>query len=224
MDGNGRWAEKQGLERFKGHIAGVKSVRQAIETCLQNGVEYLTIYTFSTENWGRPQQEIDALMELFCQSVVSNLDDLMGKGVRVKTIGSKEELGSAVKEHLSFIENKTANLDKLTLVIALNYSSKSELVRMTKKIAQECLDAELEPKDIDENCIAQRLDTESFPNPDLLIRTGGEYRLSNFLLWQCAYSELYFTPVLWPDFNQSEFEKALEEYKRRERRFGLIIK
>ncbi len=207
MDGNGRWAAGQGLDRLQGHGKGAESVKACIEGAIRAGVGFLTFYAFSTENWARPTEEVEGLMGLFCSSVASETDELVRQGVRVKVIGSREELSPRVKEHISLIESETATGDRLTVVLALNYSSRDEIRR-----AVEMAGVDFE----------NHLDTAGIPDPDLIIRTGGEKRLSNFLLWQGAYSELYFTDTMWPEFTQADFNDALAEYAARERRFGKI--
>ncbi len=223
MDGNGRWAKEQGKERFEGHIAGVKSLRNTIEAALDYKISYLTAYAFSTENWGRPKEEVDALMELFVKSVKSQTPDLLAKGVSVKIIGDMDALSSEVRSALNFIEEETASCEKLTLVMAVNYSSRDEIKRATQALANNIKLGEIEGSaEISEKSIEYSLDTAFIPDPDLIIRTGGEYRLSNFLLWQAAYSELYFTDVHWPEFGAEHLRIAIEEYSRRDRRFGKL--
>lgn len=222
MDGNGRWAKERGRERAEGHIAGVDSVRRTVEAAIEVGVEYLTIYAFSTENWGRPQAEVDALMELFTASVKSETPSLCKQGVKVVVIGDRAPFSQKVSESLSYIEEQTQHGDKLTFVIALNYSSRDEICRATRSIAKRVESGELTAEDITAELIEGALDTASIPDPDLIIRTSGESRLSNFLLWQASYAELYFPEVLWPDFNKADFDKAIEVYSMRDRRYGLI--
>ncbi len=222
MDGNGRWAKERGRERAEGHIAGVDSVRRTVEAAIEVGVEYLTIYAFSTENWGRPQAEVDALMELFTASVKSDTPSLCKQGVRVVIIGDRAPFSQKVSESLNYIEEQTQHGEKLTFVIALNYSSRDEISRATRAIAQRVESGELRAEDVTTELIKGALDTASIPDPDLIIRTSGESRLSNFLLWQASYAELYFPEVLWPDFNKADFDKAIEVYSMRDRRYGLI--
>ena len=222
MDGNGRWAQQHGKERYYGHIQGVTPVRTAVKAAIRNGVRYLTLYTFSTENWGRPAEEIDALMELFCRSVVNELVNLSQQGVRIRMIGDRNRFSDEVRQALAEAEARTATSDKLTLILALNYSSRDEIVRAVRRIAGRVQTGELAPETIDETIIGESLYTAEFPDPDLVIRTSGEYRLSNFLLWQSSYAELWFPEVLWPDFTEEWFDKAIEEYGRRERRYGLV--
>lgn len=222
MDGNGRWAQQLGKERYEGHIAGVESVRASVRAAVRNGVKYLTLYAFSTENWGRPQQEVDAIMELFCRSVISETEELQRQGVRVVVIGRRNRFSERVREHLEAIERQTARGDKLTLVLAFDYSSRSEIVAGVRSLARRVAAGELLPDEIDEQMISASLYTASIPDPDLIVRSGGESRLSNFLLWQASYAELYFPSVLWPDFNEAQFDAAVEEFARRDRRYGLV--
>lgn len=222
MDGNGRWATQHGLERFEGHIRGVESVRRVIKAATRHGVRYLTLFAFSTENWGRPAAEVDALLELFCKSVINETPELAAQGVRVKIIGDKERFPENVKKHLEQIETQTASGERLTLLLALNYSSRNEIVQAIQNLARQAVTKTISPQEITEQTVSEALYTADYPDPDLLIRTSGEQRLSNFLLWQAAYAELCFTPVLWPDFTEKDFAQALDEYGRRERRFGLV--
>ncbi len=222
MDGNGRWAKQHGKERFEGHIAGVESVRASVRAALRHGVAYLTLYVFSTENWGRPEQEVDALMELFCRSVMNETPELVRQGVRIRMIGDRSRFSEKVRRYLSEAETSTASCEKLTLILALNYSSRSEIVRATQRIARRVQAGELVPEAIDEQTIGSALDTAPYPDPDLVIRTSGECRLSNFLLWQLSYAEMWFPEVLWPDFTEAWFDKAIEVYGTRDRRYGLV--
>ncbi len=224
MDGNGRWAASRGKSRSWGHAQGAESIRTCIMAARRMGVRYITFYTFSTENWGRPADEVSALMELLCENVVRETPELARQGVRVVVIGSRAALSERVKAHIERIENETASGRDLTMVLAINYSSRSEIVHAASQIATRAMAGEFAPVMVTERSIAEELYTAGMPDPDLLIRTGGEMRLSNFLLWQAAYAELYFTPVMWPDFGEKEFAEALEEYARRERRFGKIDK
>lgn len=229
MDGNGRWALARGLERVHGHVQGAESVKACMTAAMKAGVKWLTLYAFSTENWGRPAEEVDALMELFCENVVEQTDELVARGVRVKVIGARAGLSEKVRAHIGMVESATGGGDKLTVVLALNYSSRGEIVRAAAQIVREAMEWEgstqgdkLAPVMVTERVLSEKLDTAGMPDPDLIIRTGGEMRLSNFLLWQSAYAELYFTPVMWPDFDEDQFNEALAEYARRERRFGRI--
>lgn len=222
MDGNGRWAEQRGKERYEGHIAGVESVRVALRRAAKWGVKYLTVYAFSTENWGRPTEEVNALMELFCKSVVNETPDLIKEGVRLRVIGERERFSEKVQHYLRSAEEETAGGGTITLVLALNYSSRDELTRTMRKIAGRVEAGELKPEEVTEEVISSSLDTAFMPDPDLVIRTSGECRLSNFLMWQSSYAELWFPEVLWPDFSNEDFDRAVEEYQHRDRRFGLV--
>lgn len=222
MDGNGRWAELRGKERCEGHAAGVEPVRASLRAAVRHGVKFLTLYAFSTENWGRPEAEVDALMELFCQSVVHETPELVRQGVRVRMIGERSRFSEKVQQALASIEEQTARGEVLTLILALNYSSRSEITRAVRSLARKAAAGELDPEQIGEETISAALDTAPYPDPDLIMRTSGEQRLSNFLLWQASYAELWFPEVLWPDFTEREFDRAIEEYARRDRRFGLV--
>lgn len=222
MDGNGRWAKQHGKQRYEGHIAGVESVRRVLRAAKVGGVKYLTLYAFSTENWGRPAAEVEAIMELFCKSVVSETPELVKQGVKVQIIGERQRFSERVVELIDQIESNTAQGKELTLVLAFNYSSRREIMLATQQIARRVAEGELKAEDISEQTIAQSLMTKTIPDPDLIIRTSGECRLSNFLLWQASYAEFYFPEVLWPDFDEEEFAKALEVYAQRERRYGLV--
>lgn len=224
MDGNGRWAESRGLERYMGHLEGVESVRRTVKAAIKEGVEYVTLYAFSTENWGRPQAEVDALMEILCKSISAETPELVKQGVRVRMIGDRERFSHKVQEHIAFIEQSTSGQSRLTLILALNYSSRSELVRSSRILAHRVATGEITADQIDEQMLCSTLYTAEFPDPDLVVRTSGECRLSNFLLWQSSYAEFYFPEVLWPDFDEVEFHKALEVYASRERRFGVLNK
>lgn len=222
MDGNGRWAKQHGKERYEGHIAGVESVRRVLRAATTHGVKYLTLYAFSTENWGRPAAEVEAIMELFCKSVVAESPELIREGVKVQIIGERRGFSSRVVELIDQIERATEGGQRLTLVLAFNYSSRRELMLATQDIARRVKTGEISADEISEQTIAQSLMTRSMPDPDLIIRTSGECRLSNFLLWQASYAEFYFPEVLWPDFDEEEFEKALEVFASRDRRYGLV--
>lgn len=223
MDGNGRWAKQRGLERYEGHIAGAKSVKAVIRAAGKAGVEYITLYTFSTENWGRPEAEINAIMELFCYMVVSQVDELIELGVKVKIMGERDRFPQKVRDMIEHVEAKTAKCDKLTVILAFNYSSRREMVLATRDIARRVAAGEIAVEDIDEKLFSASLLTAGVPDPDLIIRTSSEYRLSNFLLWQASYSEFYFPDVLWPDFGEEDFNRALDIFAGRERRYGLVI-
>lgn len=218
MDGNGRWAMERGKERTYGHQAGVEAVRRITSECTRLGVKYLTLYTFSTENWNRPADEVAALMGL----VLTSLEDeiFMKNNVRFRVVGDLERLPEVVRQKLSATEEHTAKNDAMTMVVALSYSSKLELVRTMQQIASEVKDGQMDINDIDEKTIDSRLWTNFMPDPDLLIRTGGEVRISNYLLWQIAYSELYFCDTYWPDFDEAELHKAILSFQSRQRRYG----
>lgn len=222
MDGNGRWAKQRNKERYEGHIAGVESVRAVVRAAVRRGVSWLTLYAFSTENWGRPSAEVDAIMELFCRTVASEAEDLANQGVRVRIMGERTRFSTTVLEMIDRIEEATKGGERLTLVLAFNYSSRREMVLAAQNIARRVANGELSANAIDEATFAASLMTYDIPDPDLIIRTSGECRLSNFLLWQASYSEFYFPEVLWPDFKEEEFDKALEVYATRERRYGLV--
>ena len=222
MDGNGRWAKQRGKDRSEGHFAGMMALRATVKAAAEMGVKYLTVYAFSTENWGRPQAEVDALMELVCTGVEMNTPELCQEGVRVEIIGDRRRFSEKVNAALDRITSKTAQGERMTLVLALNYSSRSELTFAVQQLAQKVTDGELQPSDIDEKAIAQSLYTASMPDPDLIIRTSGECRLSNFMMWQASYSEFYFTDVLWPDFGAEALEEAIKAYNGRDRRYGLV--
>ena len=222
MDGNGRWATQRGLERQEGHIAGAEAVSAAVRAAAKAGVDYVTLYTFSTENWGRPEAEINAIMELFCHMVASRAEELAEQGVRVKIMGERSRFSEKVLSKIDDIEHTTAEGKRLTLILAFNYSSRREMLLATQAIARRVAAGEIEVEDIDEAMFSASLMTADIPDPDLIIRTSGEYRLSNFLLWQASYSELYFPEVLWPDFGEEDFNRALEMYAGRERRYGLV--
>lgn len=222
MDGNGRWAKLRNKDRSYGHMHGVEPIRAAVRAAVRNGVEYLTLYAFSVENWNRPTKEVDTLMELFCQSVVSESEELQRQGVRVSMIGNRYAFSRQVQESLHRIETETASGQRLHLILALNYSSRAELVYATQCIAQKVADGALKVAQIDEHTISSALYTATYPDPDLIIRTSGEMRLSNFLLWQASYAEFYFPEVLWPDFTEASFDEALEQYALRDRRFGRV--
>ena len=218
MDGNGRWATEHGKPRSYGHQAGVETVRRITSECTRLGVKYLTLYTFSTENWNRPETEIAALMGL----VLSSLEDeiFMKNNVRFKVIGDIERLPVEVQRKLQETIDHTANNTAMTMVVALSYSARWEITKAMKDIAKKALDGQLSVDDITEDTVSQSLTTASIPDPDLLIRTGGELRISNYLLWQIAYSELYFCDTFWPDFNEADLHKAIADYQHRQRRFG----
>jgi len=222
MDGNGRWAKQQGAQRIYGHENGVKAVRETVEAAAEIGVEYLTLYAFSTENWNRPQEEVDALMQLLVHTISGETPTLNKNNIRLQAIGDLKSLPGNCYAELQEAIEKTKNNTRTTLVLALSYSSRWEITNAVKEIAKKIENKTLQVSEINENTIHQHLCTAQMPEPELMIRTSGEYRISNFLLWQLAYAELYFTDKLWPDFNKEEFYKAIISYQNRERRFGKI--
>jgi len=222
MDGNGRWAKKRGLPRVAGHHEGVNSVRVIVETCGQLGVQYLTLYTFSTENWKRPQDEVSILMRLLLSSLKDECDNLNRNNVRLKTIGDISALPEEVQDEFIDAIELTKNNTGLTLVLALSYSGRWDINTAVRSIARDVKEGRLRPDQVTDEVISAHLATKGIPDPDLLIRTSGELRISNFLLWQLAYSEMYVTDVLWPDFRKREFYDAVTSYQNRERRFGLV--
>ncbi len=220
MDGNGRWAKEKGKLRVFGHRNGVKAVRQTVETAAEIGIEVLTLYAFSTENWNRPKLEVEMLMSLLVSSLKKELKLLTDNNISLRAIGEINTLPKKAQKELNEVIEKTKNNTRLILNLALSYSAKEELVNAFKNISKKIVNNELSIKNIDENTINNHLYTRNLPNVDLVIRTSGEKRISNFLLWQIAYAELYFTPIYWPDFNKEEFIKAIIDYQQRERRFG----
>ncbi|PID88402.1 MAG: di-trans,poly-cis-decaprenylcistransferase [Bacteroidia bacterium] len=220
MDGNGRWAKQRGNQRIFGHKNGVRAVRETVETAGKLGVEFLTLYAFSSENWKRPKSEVNGLMSLFIQAVKNETENLMQNNVRMAAIGNLRQLPSKVQKNLYEIIEKTAQNTGLTLILALSYGASEEITEAVKSIARKVKENQLTINEITPKILSQHLQTSAFPNPDLLIRTGGELRISNFLLWQIAYTEFYFTETLWPDFSKEIFLKAIENYGQRERRFG----
>ena len=222
MDGNGRWAKKQGHERLYGHNFGVEAVRETLKAAKELKVDYLTLYAFSTENWNRPKEEVDGLMDLLVRSISGEIDELMSSNVRLMTIGNTEGLPPACRTELQDAIDKTKNNTGIALVLALNYSSRWEITHATRLIAEEVKAGKFEPSEITEEMICSKLTTSSIPDPELLVRTSGECRVSNFLLWQIAYTEFHFTEVLWPDFKGEDLYKAVLDYQSRERRFGKV--
>ncbi|MFG0257286.1 MAG: isoprenyl transferase [Phycisphaerales bacterium JB043] len=220
MDGNGRWANQRGLERWEGHRAGVEAVRRTLESARDLGIHYLTLYSFSSENWKRPRDEIDALMELLSHSLRSETSRLIEHNIRLLHIGDIEGLPEAAQRDLTRAIEDTAHCDGHTLILALNYGSRDEITRATRSLASRVREGELEPADITPELIGDTLDTSGVPEPDLLIRTAGEMRLSNFLLWQLCYAEIHVTRTLWPDFDGDSLRAALDDFAQRDRRFG----
>ena len=220
MDGNGRWAKRQGLARMFGHKQGVETVHNITEAAAEIGIDYLTLYTFSTENWNRPKEEVDALMSLLVDTIVKETPTLMKNNVRLLTIGDTDRLPEAARRKFEGCIEETAGNTGLKLVIALSYSARWEIVNAARRMAADAVAGKLRAEDISEQTVSEYMTTRDMPDPDLLIRTSGELRISNFLLWQLAYSELYFTDCLWPEFTVDEFYKAIIDYQSRERRFG----
>ena len=221
MDGNGRWAKARGLDRSEGHVEGVNTVRRITEEASALGIGYLTLYTFSTENWNRPKEEVDALMHLIVIAIERETPDLIKNNVRLTMIGDINSLPDEARQRLKRCFADTSACNGLTLVLALSYSSRWEIVEAARKLAARAAAGEIKPCDIDAAMFSDSLSTAGMPDPDLLIRTGGDQRVSNFMLWQIAYSELYITPTYWPDFSGSDFRLAIAEYQKRQRRFGL---
>ncbi|MGJ8532484.1 MAG: isoprenyl transferase [Alphaproteobacteria bacterium] len=222
MDGNGRWAQQRGLPRIAGHRAGVESLRKTIGHALKLKLEYLTLFSFSSENWSRPASEVDAIMGLLRRFVRSDLAELNAKNVRIRIIGSRDNLPADILNYLVEAENTTEANTGMTLIVAFNYGARDEICRATQKIAHRVAKGELRPDEIDEALLSLELDTSGLPDPDLLIRTSGESRLSNFLLWQSAYTEFVFLDVFWPDFAEGDFDQALEHFAKRDRRYGNV--
>ena len=223
MDGNGRWAKRRGLPRTAGHAQGARVVEQILEDADHMGIRYLTVYAFSTENWSRPDSEVKALMNLLRTYMKTSLAKCAKNNVRIRVIGDKSRLDKDLQASIANLEKETASNTGIGFQIAINYGSRDEMVRAVQAAAQKVKDGEIRPEDITENFISDSLDTCGIPDPDLLIRTGGEQRISNFLLWQTAYSELYFCDAAWPDFNKNELEKAVDAFNNRERRHGGLI-
>ena len=222
MDGNGRWAEARGKNRLSGHKQGVISVLNTIEAASMAGVEFLTLYTFSTENWNRPATEVDGLMELFVASISHYTEDMIKKGVRLKFIGDRQGLSDKVRQAMETIEQRTAHNTTITVMPAVNYGGRQEILHAVKTIARDVQNSTLSIEEIDQQSFSAKLYTADTPDPELMIRTSGEMRISNFLLWQLSYAEFYICDVHWPEFSKEEFHKALESYKSRGRRFGGV--
>lgn len=222
LDGNGRWAKKKGMPRSYGHTQGSKNVERICEDAYKMGVKYLTVYAFSTENWKRPKDEVDTLMNLLRNYMKTCLKTAEKNRMRVRVIGDKTALAEDIQKRIAELEEATKDNDGLCFQIALNYGSRDEMLRAMKKLAADCVDGKVGLEQVDEGLFETYLDTHDIPDPDLMIRTSGEQRLSNYLLWQLAYSEFYFTDVLWPDFTKEDLEKAIEYYNCRDRRFGGV--
>lgn len=222
LDGNGRWAKAKGMPRNYGHIQGAKTVEEICEAAYNMGIQYLTVYAFSTENWNRPKDEVDALMKLLRNYMKNCLKTASKNNMCVRIIGKKSRLDDDIRKSIEQLEEATKNNTGLHFSIAINYGGRDELVRAARKVAEKAAKGELKPEEITEDIVESNLDTAGLPDPDLLIRTCNEQRISNFLLWQLAYTEFYFTPVPWPDFSKEELVKAVEAYNHRDRRFGLL--
>jgi len=221
MDGNGRWAMGKGMERISGHQTGVESVRRVAEACSEIGVQNLTLYAFSTENWNRPKYEVDALMELLVRTISGEMQTFIDNNIRLRAIGNLDQLPEACREELNLAMSKTSKHDGLNLILALSYSARWDILNAGKKMSNDVLQGIINPLEINENIFKSYLSTAAFPDPELLIRTSGEHRISNFLLWELAYTELYFCDKLWPDFEKDDLYTAILDYQKRERRFGL---
>src|SRR5690554_457726 len=224
MDGNGRWARRRGLPRFLGHQQGVKALKKAVRFASDQGIQSLTVYAFSTENWQRPKEEVSFLLDLMHKTFVEEIDELHQEGVRIVLVGDRSNLSADILQLWQNAEGLTQDNTGLTLNVAFNYGGRQELLHVAKVLGQRAAVGDLDPVQIDETMVNDLLYTKGSPDPDLIIRTGGEQRLSNFLLWQSAYSELYVTDVLWPDFNEEHFASALDDFGQRERRFGRVGK
>ncbi|MEE9442676.1 MAG: isoprenyl transferase [candidate division Zixibacteria bacterium] len=222
MDGNGRWANQRGLKRTEGHVAGVKAVRKVVEIASEIGIDFLTLYTFSVENWNRPKDEVASLMQLLSRTTLQELDDLMKNNVRLMATGRIDELPVAKRKVLKSAFRKTSKNTGLTLNLALNYGGRTEIIDAIRALTEDIKSGKVVSDDIDEKLFASYLYTADLPDPDLLIRTSGEMRLSNFLIWQTSYTEIYITDTLWPDFNKIDFLTAVKEYIKRDRRFGRV--
>jgi len=222
MDGNGRWAKERGLPRLQGHRAGAESVREAMEACIELGVEYLTLYAFSSENWNRPATEVSALMNLLERFLAEKAKDLDRQNVRLLAIGQLDRLPAKTRALIERIQARTANHTTMTLVLALSYGSREEIVTAARSLASDAVAGKISPAEIDNDLFASRLQTAGIPDPDLLVRTSGEMRISNFLLWQISYAEIIIVKKFWPDFRQGDLFEAVTEYRRRHRRFGAL--
>lgn len=222
MDGNGRWAKERDMPRIEGHASGVNTVEEIIQGCIDLKIKFLTLYVFSSENWKRPKNEVNILMSFLIQYLENKINEYMKKSIKLGVIGNIEELPDVIKNRLEDACEKTSKNTSLTLTLAINYGSRNEILRCVKKISKKVKNQALKVNEIDENVFSSFLDTSGLPDPDLLIRTGGNFRLSNFLLWQVSYSEIYITDKFWPDFDSEDLKLAIEDYGKRERRFGNI--
>lgn len=222
MDGNGRWATAKGLPRTEGHRQGAQTVTRILKAAHKRGIRYVTLYAFSTENWKRPADEVNTLMDLFRQYLKKDLSELEKQSVRIHFIGDRTRFAPDIQEEMNRLEQSTQTHDRYHLILALSYSGRDEITRAVKRLAEQVKTGQLNPADITEATIGNVLDTAGIPDPDLMIRTSGEQRISNFLLWQLAYTEMYFSPVYWPDFSEEELDKAIEAFRTRDRRFGKV--
>lgn len=222
MDGNGRWAAARALPRPAGHRMGVRAVKRIVEDCARRGVEVLTLFAFSSENWKRPKEEVSMLMSRFLEALDDEVAELHENGIRIRFVGNLQQLSSALRERMHAAAALTAGNQRMTLVIAIAYGGRWDIAAAARELAQRCVAGQMQVDEIDEAGMAERLALAGLPDPDLLIRTGGEQRISNFLLWNLAYTELYFCDALWPDFDERELEAAIEHFGRRQRRFGLV--
>jgi undecaprenyl diphosphate synthase len=223
MDGNGRWARKRGLPRTAGHRSGVKALRRTVEACARRGIEVLTVFAFSSENWRRPRQEVGTLMRLMIEALDREVGELAKQGVQLRFIGDRTQLGEPIRARMTAAEETTSHNKGLVLVVALAYGGRLDIVRAARKLASDCVAGHVNPQEIDEKMFAGCLGLAGLPDPDLLIRTGGEWRISNFLIWNLAYSECFFDDCLWPDFDEDELDAALNFFAGRERRFGKVL-
>ena len=222
MDGNGRWAQKRGLPRTAGHKKGAENLKKVLKAARETGVKVVTLYAFSSENGGRPQEEVDTLMNLFREYLKNDIQDLVKEGIRISFIGERERFDYDLQEQMNVLEAKTKDLNSFHVVLALSYGARGDILNAVRSLAKKVEQGVLKSDDIDTFQFSSHLSTVGIPDPDLIIRTSGESRISNFLLWELAYAEFYFTPVLWPDFDEKEFEKAIQEFETRQRRFGKV--
>ena len=222
MDGNGRWANKRGLPRTAGHKKGTETLKKVLKTARETGIKVVTLYAFSSENWSRPKEEVETLMNLFRDYLKNDVNELLKEGVRISFIGERERFDDDLIEKMNQIESQTKDLNGFHVVLALSYGARGDILKAVQQLAQKVKSGMLDPNEIDMGQFSSHLSTAQIPDPDLIIRTSGEQRISNFLLWEMAYSEFYFTPVLWPDFDEKEFEKAILEFETRQRRFGKV--
>lgn len=222
MDGNGRWAKKRRLPRIKGHKAGVDALKRTVEACVDIGIKYLTVFSFSSENWNRPPEEVSGLMRLFVEALNAEITSMIKNGIRLQIIGDRETIPKKVLDSFRKAQELTSKNDKLCFSIAISYGSRQEIVNAVKRLLKDCRSGEIDLENVNSKIFSDYLYTSGLPDPDLLIRTSGEYRISNFLLWQIAYSEFYFTDTLWPDFSRADLLEAINEYQKRNRRFGKV--